>query len=101
MPIRISRRERCSIGSDRTSGAGPTRLPIDEAQSEGLSTDTGESVQHRPARRCGLFLHCTGQPHIVIEHKTGGRRQDWYDPWRSAVAKCRLLFLVRWEARLS
>ena len=49
----------------------------------------------------GLFLHCTGQPHIVIEHKTGGWTQDWYDPRRSAVAKCRRLFLVRWEARLS
>ena len=47
------------------------RLPIDEAQSDGLSADTGESAQHRPARRCGLFLHCTGQPHIVIEHKDG------------------------------
>ena len=63
--------------------------------------DTGESVQHRLARRCGLFLHCAGQPHIVIEYKTGGRKQDWYDPRRSAIAKCRLLFLVRWEVRLS
>jgi hypothetical protein len=61
-----------------------------------VETDAlARSVQHRPARRCSLFLHCAGQPHIVIEHKTGGRRtQDWYELRRSAVRKCRLLFLA-------
>jgi hypothetical protein len=38
---------------------------------------------------------------IVIEHEKGGRTQHWHDPRRGAVAKCRLLFLVRGEARLS
>jgi hypothetical protein len=48
-----------------------------------------------------LFLHCAGLPLIVIEHEKGGRPHDWYDPQRSAFAKCRILFLIGREARLS
>ena len=88
-----------------TLSIADTMFGYDDAELDQLIRDKLDTahvfVQHRPARRCGLILHCAGQPRIVIEHKTGGRTQDWYAPRRSVITKCRLLFLVEWEARLS